>query len=143
MADSTTPPDPLRLILIDDHDSARSALERRLAADARVAVVASTARLPEALSAIARHAPHAALIDHRRQDGDGLYIVAQVDAVPRSHRPLVALHSAFLDTAEWMRARQAGADDWFLKQIGAEALVERLVEAVRRCLPPERWQSIA
>jgi DNA-binding response OmpR family regulator len=53
------------------------------------------------------------------------------------------LHSAFIDAAEWLRARQAGADDWFLKQIGAEALVERLVEAVRRCLPPERWQSIA
>ena len=131
----------LRLMLIDDHDAARSALERRLSSDPRVSIVASTASLPDALAAIEKHRPHAALVDHRRRDGDGFYIVAQLDALPAARRPLVALHSAYIDAMDWLRARQAGADEWFLKQIGVETMVSRLLDAAHRRLPAARWNA--
>lgn len=131
----------LKVILIDDHDSARAALEKRLLEDGRVDVVASTAALPDALAAVDAERPHVALVDLRRRDGEGLYVIAQLAHLPDDRRPFVAVHTAFLDAEEWQRARQAGADDSILKQIGVNALLERLSASVRRRLPPERWPA--
>jgi len=128
----------LRVILIDDHDSARAALEKRLTEDGRVDVVGSTASLEDALAVVGEENPHVALVDFRRRDGEGLYVIAQLTQLPRERRPFVAVHTAFLDAEEWQRARQAGADDSILKQIGVETLIARLLAGIRAKLPPER-----
>lgn len=132
----------LKVILIDDHDSARAALEKRLAEDGRVDVAGSTAALDVALAAVAAERPHVALVDLRRRDGEGLYVIAQLAQLPRDRRPFVAVHTAFLDAEEWQRARAAGADDSILKQIGVEALITRLVSGIRAKLPPDRWPAL-
>lgn len=129
----------LKLLLLDDHAAARTALERRLAERPHVALVASTDALPKALQAIDEHEPHAALVDTRRQDGQGLFVLAELAQLPALKRPLIAVHTAFLDGEEWLRARHAGAHVNILKQMSVDALIERLHDAVRRELPPERW----
>lgn len=128
----------LKVILIDDHDSARAALEKRLGEDGRVDVVGSTDALDAALATVAAERPHVALVDLRRRDGEGLHVIAQLAQLPPERRPFVVVHTAFLDAEEWQSARQAGADDSILKQIGIEGLIARLVSGVRTRLPAER-----
>lgn len=129
----------LKLLLLDDHTHARAALERRLATRPGVAVVASTEHLPEALEAVDAAEPHAALVDIRRADRGGFDAVRALAALPDLRRPLIAIHTAFLDGEEWLQARQAGAHVSIVKQVSVDALLERLAEAIRRELPAARW----
>ena len=130
---------PMKLLLLDDHAQARAALERRLAARPGIALVASTDALPEALAAVDAHAPHAALVDIRRADRAGFDAVEALAGLPAWQRPLIAVHTAFLDGEEWLRAQRAGAHVSIVKQVSVDALLERLGEAIRRELPAARW----
>jgi DNA-binding NarL/FixJ family response regulator len=130
---------PLKLLLLDDHAPARIALEGRLAERSNVLCVASTEALAVALAAVEAHTPHAVLVDTRRQDGQGLFVLAQLARIPITSRPLIAVHTAFLEHDEWLQARRAGAHVSILKLMSVDALIARLEDAVRSQLPRERW----
>jgi DNA-binding NarL/FixJ family response regulator len=142
MMEAEAQPHPLRLLLVDDHERARQALVRRLAAEPLVRVVGHTADVAEAHVLIASHEPHVALIDPRRRDGRGLDAIAAVAGTSHPARPLVAVHASYYDSEEWLRAKSAGAHEWVLKQFDVHALIVRLTDAIRRNLPPERWPNI-
>jgi len=128
-------------MLVDDHDRARDALARRLAADQRITVVGATAVLTVALTVVGEHAPHAALIDTRRQDSRGAEVIAALAATPEKTRPLVVAYTSFFDAGEWRRLQEAGAREWLLKEIDVDVLYTRLLDAVRRELPGWRWHG--
>ncbi len=130
----------LKLVVVDDHDRAREALVRRLHADGRIHVVGATASRDDALRLVRDHAPHAVLIDTRREDGGGLDVVSALAAEPEALRPLVVVHNAFFDAEMWGAARLAGADEWLLKNIDVDALFAKLSAAVVRELPRWRWE---
>lgn len=131
----------LRVMLVDDHDRAREALARRLAADRRITVVGATASLDDARALVDAHAPHAALIDTRRQDGQGAEVISALATAPAANRPLVVAYTSYFDASEWRRLQAAGAQEWLLKEIDIEVLFNRLRDAVHRELPSWRWDG--
>jgi DNA-binding NarL/FixJ family response regulator len=131
----------LRLVVVDDHDRARDALVRRLESDPRIQIVGATASRDDALRLVRDHAPHAVLIDTRRDDGHGLDIVSALTGEPEALRPLVVVHNAFFDADAWRAARLAGAALWLLKSIDVDALFRQLSDAVVRELPRWRWDA--
>jgi len=143
MAESSTHPASLKLVLIDDHDAARDALVRRLNADRRIAVVGATPHLPEARRLVVEHEPHVALVDTRRRDDAGLDVITMLVALAERARPIVVVHTSFFDAEDWHRSRAAGAHEWLLKQIDVDVLFDRLWLAVREHLPPSRWMQDA
>ncbi len=132
----------LEILLVDDHDFAREALARSIRRDPRLVLVGHTSQVQEARALVEQAAPHAALIDTRRSDGAGFDVIAALASVTPDRRPLVVVHTAFFDADGWRRAREAGADEWILKQIELDSLVARLVAAVRRVLPEHRWPRL-
>jgi DNA-binding NarL/FixJ family response regulator len=131
----------LRLVVVDDHDRARDALVRRLEADGRIQVVGATASPDDALRLVRDHAPHAVLVDTRREDGHGLAVVSALTAEPEALRPLVVVYNAFFDADGWRMAQLAGAALWLLKTIDVDALFRELSDAVVRELPHWRWDA--
>jgi DNA-binding NarL/FixJ family response regulator len=132
----------LKLILVDEHDAARTALVRRLAPHRQLVVAAETSDPGKALDIARDHAPHAALIDPVRSDGRGNAIVASFAQLAAARRPLVLVHLAYFDTQVWQRARDAGADDVILKLVDVDALASALVTQVVQRLPRDRWAAI-
>lgn len=116
----------ISLILLDDHKTARAALAARLVKTGRVDLVGETADPGEAVRIIAKKRPDAALIDPRRQDGDGLAALAMVCEATVGGYPVVAVHASYYDAEEWLRAREAGARDWLLKQLDVDSLITRV-----------------
>ncbi|HYM14681.1 MAG TPA: response regulator [Dehalococcoidia bacterium] len=131
-------PRALRLVVVDDHETARAALVRRLSTDPRIAVVADTSSLDAAVRAAAAAAPHAALIDTRRDDDGGIAIVSALAALPDDVRPAIVVYTAYFDGTVWRRSQLAGACDCLLKQIAVTELFDRLSATVRRALPDWR-----
>jgi DNA-binding NarL/FixJ family response regulator len=121
----------LKLVLVDDHDAAREALVRRLDADARIAVVGATADPAEGRRIVEDRRPHVALIDARRRDDRGAEAISALTSLPEDSRPLVVVHTSFFDADDWCRWRDAGAQEWLLKQIDVSLLFERLSAALR------------
>lgn len=125
----------LKLVLIDDHDSAREALVRRLGADARIEIVGATPDPDEGRRLVEELHPDAALIDARRRDDAGTEAISALARLPEEARPLVVVHTSFFDAEDWRRWRDAGAHEWLLKQIDINVLFERLTAALRERLP--------
>jgi DNA-binding NarL/FixJ family response regulator len=132
----------LKLVLVDEHDRARTALAKRLDGHGQLVVSGHTADPSEALALVQSASPHIALVDPVRSDGRGGEIVSSLAAVPELQRPLVFVHLAFFDSEIWGRTRSAGADDLVLKLLDVEELASRLLIGAARLLPRERWPSI-
>lgn len=129
------PDHALKLVLIDDHDCAREALVQRLDADERIAVVGATPDPREGRRMVEELHPDAALIDARRRDDAGTAAISALASLPDAARPLVVVHTSFFDADDWRRWRDAGAQEWLLKQIDVNVLFERLSAALREHLP--------
>ena len=129
--ENQAPDHALKLVLIDDHDCAREALVQRLGADERIAVVGATPDPGEGRRMVEELHPDAALIDARRRDDDGTAAISALANLPEDARPLVVVHTSFFDADDWRRWRDAGAQEWLLKQIDINVLFERLSAALR------------
>ena len=125
------PDQVLKLVLIDDHDCAREALVQRLDADARIAVIGATPDPREGRRLVEELRPNAVLIDARRRDDGGAAAISALASLPEEARPLVVVHTSFFDADDWRRWRDAGAQEWLLKQIDINVLFERLSAALR------------
>lgn len=132
----------LRLVLVDDHEQARAALVKRLHAHPQVLVAGHTADPLEVHELVQGERPHVALVDTVREDRQGARIISSLAALPQALRPVVIVHLSYYQPEHWAEAREAGADDLILKQIGVQALFQRLLLATQRVLPPERWPEI-
>lgn len=78
---------PVRVVLVEDNDVFREALELLLGLRTDVEVVASVADGTEAVAAVLRHAPDVVLMDYRLPGLDGV----QATAAVREAAPTVAV----------------------------------------------------
>ena len=117
---------PLRVLVVDDHEVVRLGLRTLLSQQSDIDVVGEAATVSEALSQAASLAPDVVLLDVRLPGGSGVEACQQIKSSQPQTR-IVMLTSYSGDEALF-DAIAAGADGYVLKQIGSQ----ELVDAVRR-----------
>ena len=113
-----------RVLIVDDHDAVRQALETRLRSAEDVEVVGCTGRCEESLRIAAECDPDVVLLETKRSDGQGLAVLEQL-TVDCPHIRVVVLTS-YPDPQERLEAMRMGAVRYLLKEIGSDHLVREL-----------------
>jgi two-component system nitrate/nitrite response regulator NarL len=123
---SSSPIDPVRVLIVQDHALLASAIARVLDTEADISVCGIARRGDEAVSLAAKEQPRVVLMDFRLPDLPGPAAAAKI----RSTLPETAIvfHSAEESEAALLDAIDAGATAYLTKL----ATAEQLVEAVRK-----------
>ncbi len=119
----------VRVLLVDDHDDARTTLARRLRRDRRLELIGAASNLKDAANLLPDAHPDIVLLDMHCLSGRG------VDACHTfrelTEAPVVAIAS-FMTPELWAAAREAGAVDYLLKHIDTERISTELVRLAER-----------
>ncbi len=122
-----TDPSPLVLV-VDDDDAIREALERALRAEGFSVVTAPGGRA--ALESVARRVPAAVVLDVTMPDLNGRTVCARLRA--DGIRTPILILSARDEVEDRIAGLQAGADDYLVKPFAVEELIARLWALLRR-----------
>ncbi len=106
--------EPIRVLLVDDHPVVREGLRALLRDESDLAVVGEADSCGAVLPEVRRARPDVIILDIKLADGDGIDVCRQIKEADASIK--VILLSAFWDDALLLRALQAGADGYLLKQ---------------------------
>ena len=118
---------PVRIVLVEDNDVFRDALELLLGMRAEVEVVASVGDGAAAVSAAIEHRPDVVLMDYRLPGLDGIQATAQVvSALPGT--AVVAL-TASADAPERAALVEAGAVVCLTKDQELDEIVAAILQA--------------
>ncbi len=119
---------PLRLVLVDDHQIVLDGLRSMLKPHARAATVVAVATDADgALSAVAEYAPDIVLLDVRLGQDSGLEVCEKI--LERSPEQRIVFLTVYDDEQYLYRALRAGAVGYLLKRVTGKELVAHL-EAV-------------
>ena len=121
---------PIRIVLVEDNDVFREALELLFSLRADVEVVGSTADGSRATDLCERLRPDVVLLDYRLPDLDGLKVAETL----RTSCPAVAvvMLSASVSGNEWRALEQAGVAAYLSKDEDLETVVATLLRAAGR-----------
>jgi DNA-binding NarL/FixJ family response regulator len=114
----------IRLYIVDEHESVRSALTERLALSDDVRIIGHTGDANRVIAEVREHKPDAVLLEVKRRDGLGLELIRQLSAIACGSR-LVVLTSYPSDWEEDAACR-AGAHAYLLKNIDPEELIRSI-----------------
>ena len=118
---------PARLLIIDDHDVVREALEARLRDAAELEVVGCTGCWRTGLRDAVRLKPDVVLLETKRADGQGLDALRRLaEQCPRTN---VIVLTSYPDAEEQMEAHRIGAENYILKDIDTPQLVREIQAA--------------
>jgi DNA-binding NarL/FixJ family response regulator len=120
---------PTRLLIIDDHDTVREALEARLHTAASIDIVGCTGCWRTGLRDAAKLKPDVVLLETKRADGQGLEALRRLTR-QCPHTSVVILTS-YPDAEEETEARRMGVVRYVLKDIDTPQLVREIQAAVR------------
>lgn len=121
--------DRTRLVIIDDHDHVRDALNSRLEDAPELEVVGSTGCWQSGLRRVRELEPDVVLLETKRADGAGLEALQCL--TDRCSSTAVIVLTSYLDARERAAARSMGAAGYFLKDIDTPRLVSELRLAAR------------
>lgn len=117
-----------RVVLIDDHPVVRAGMRAVLDAQSDVTVIGEAATGEQGVAIAAALAPDVVLCDLRLGDGiDGIETTARLRALPEP--PAVIILSTFDRDADIVRAIEAGAAGYLLKDAPTTRIVAALREA--------------
>jgi DNA-binding NarL/FixJ family response regulator len=120
---------PARLLIIDDHDVVREALEARLRDADELEVVGCTGCWRTGLRDAVRLKPDVVLLETKRADGQGLTALRRLtEQCPCTS---VIVLTSYPDAEEQTEARRIGAESYILKDIDTPQLVREIQAAVR------------
>ncbi len=121
-------PEPIRIVVADDHEMVRTGFAGLLATQRDFTVVGTAADGAEAIEVCRKHSPDVVLMDIRMPGIDGIEATRQlVRTATAENRPRVLILTTF-DLDEYVYdAIRAGASGFLLKDVTAE----RLFDAVR------------
>jgi DNA-binding NarL/FixJ family response regulator len=115
-------PDPIRLVIVDDHDVVREGLRALLDAQPDIDVVGDVGTVAKAIERIAALHPDVALVDMQLPDGTGADVCAAVSERSPSTRCVIL--TSFAHDEALFQAVSAGAVGYVLKQIRSTDLVD-------------------
>ncbi len=118
----------IRLLIIDDRESVRQALEARLSHAPEIELVGSTGSSDAGVQAVLDLSPDVVLLEIKMADGRGLDTCRRITQARPS--TAVIILTSYVDEAERQAAFQAGASSYALKDIDSQRLI-RAMEMVR------------
>jgi DNA-binding NarL/FixJ family response regulator len=130
-------PDPIRVLIVDDHPAVRRGLRTFLELSEDIDVVGEAADGTAVVELVAATAPHVVLLDLVLPGLDGLGVLAALREQGSAARVLVI--TSFIDRRSVLPAVRAGARGYLSKDVEPEALVAavRSVYAGHLLLEPE------
>jgi DNA-binding NarL/FixJ family response regulator len=120
---------PTRLLIIDDHDVVREALEARLRTTAKIEIVGCTGCWRTGLRDAVRLKPDVVLLEIKRSDGQGMEMLHHL-AKECPNTSIVVLTS-YPDAEEQAEARRVGVMRYVLKDIDTSQLIREIQLSVR------------
>ncbi|MEX0805422.1 MAG: response regulator transcription factor [Candidatus Binatia bacterium] len=121
--------EPIRILLVDDHEVVRIGLRTLLSRYPNLSVVDDAGSASEAIEKALRHKPDVVIMDLRLPEEDGVQAIRTIREKCPQIRILVL--TAFSDEELLFEAIAAGASGYILKEINSEKLVEALQAVVR------------
>jgi len=122
-----------RVLIIDEHDAVRQALETRLRSARDVEVVGCTGCWQEGVHLAVERSPDVILLETKRSDGQGMAALRQLRTECPCSRIVVL--TSYPDAEERREALQAGAVRYLLKDIGSSSLVQEIRSLARPRAP--------
>ena len=126
-------PEPLRVLIADDHRLFAEALEAILASDERIEVVGQASDGSEAVELARKLGPDVVLMDVSMPGLDGFGATREIRAEGGGVRVLMLTGSN--SRADVDRSRNAGASGYVTKDRIASELVAAIVDVTQRRLP--------
>ncbi len=122
----------IRVLLVDDHPVVRAGLRAVLAPDEEIVIVGEVGTADEAIAYAAEHALDVVLMDLNldgaaRGGRDGVYATAAIRAL--ADAPHVLILTTYATDVDIVRAVEAGATGYLLKDAAPEALLTAIRSA--------------
>ncbi len=118
----------VKLYIVDEHESVRTALAERLDRADNILVVGHCGDAGESIEQVRTSVPDVVLIEVKRKDGMGLELLRQVSTLP--NHPKVAVLTSYPSDWEQEAASRAGAKNYLLKDIDLDELIGSIVSLV-------------
>lgn len=118
----------VKLLIIDDRETVRQALEARLSHAPEIELVGSAASSEEGVRTALDVSPDIVLLEIKMADGKGLDTCRRITQANSSIAVIVL--TSYMDEDERQAAFQAGASSYVLKDIDSQRLI-RAIESVR------------
>jgi len=128
-ASADCPPDPVTVLIADDHPVVREGLRGMLAAEPGITVVGEAGSGDEAVTMARMHRPDVVLMDLRMPGGDGVLATAGILATAPGTRVVVL--TTYETDVDIVRAVEAGATGYLLKDTPRSDLVSAIRAAAR------------
>lgn len=125
----------IRVAVADDHEVVRAGLCRLLELAGDVALVAQATTGRETVAKVVDTKPDVLLLDMRMPDGDGLFVLGELERLGSPTATLVL--TTFDDEGVALQAIRRGARGYLLKDV----TIERLLSAVRTLKDGGTWFS--
>ena len=115
---------PIRVMIVDDHEVVRQGLRAMLEAAGDVIVAGEAARVTEAVEVAESVRPDVVVMDVRLEDGSGIEATREI----RARRPdtKVVMLTSFADDEALFASIMAGASGYVLKQVRGGELVRAI-----------------
>lgn len=118
---------PIRVLIVDDHDVVRSGLGMILAVEKDIEVVGAARDGEEGLEMVGDLAPHVAVVDYQLPKMSGVELCEEI--VKRHPEIPVVMLTTYLDDTVVRGAMDAGAKGYVCKDIEATELVSAIRSA--------------
>jgi two-component system response regulator DevR len=119
----------IRVVLVDDHEIVRLGLMTLINDQPNMEVVGEAGTAAEALRVVEQMHPHVVLMDIRIPGEGGISAAREI--TQRFKDTKVVMVTSFADDELVLRAIQAGAVGYVLKQVGNEELLKAIAAAAR------------
>jgi DNA-binding NarL/FixJ family response regulator len=123
----------MRVLIIDEHDVVRHALEARLRSAGEVEVVGCTGCWQQGINIAMNETPDVVLLETKRSDGQGLTALRQLRAECPS--VCIVVLTSYPEPEERSEALQSGAVRYLLKNIDSSHLVQEIRSVARPHAP--------
>ncbi len=115
---------PLRVLIVDDHDIVRKGLSMLVSRQEDLHVVGEAGTAAEAIQKAKEESPDVVILDIRLPDASGIEVCREI----RDHLPetRVLMLTSYSDEEAIMRSIMAGASGYLLKEIRSQEIVDAI-----------------